>query len=304
LKVSRELHRPLLHTLKLRRPYWGMKLSTQVGHGLAHLFLMACAVLFLIPFAWMLSTSLKEFADISVFPPQWIPDPIMWSNYPEALTMLPFGRFAFNTAYITILGTLGTVLSSSLVAFAFARLRFPGRDPLFLVLLSTMMLPGVVTLIPVFVLFRYLGWINTPLPLIVPHFFGGGAFNVFLLRQYFSTIPLEMDDAARIDGCNTYSLYWRIIIPQSMNALAIVGIFTFMGMYHDFLGPLLYLKDLNQFTIAVGLNFFRGLAGTWGQTYYHWMMAVATVAMIPPLIIFFIAQRYFIQGIVITGVKG
>lgn len=304
MNISDKLQPAVPPSRRIFRLSWGMKLSTQIGHGLAHLVLLMCAALLLIPFAWMISTSLKEFADISVFPPRWIPEPIMWRNYPDALTMLPFGRFAFNTAYITLLGTVGTVLSSSLVAFAFARLRFPGRESLFLVLLSTMMLPGVVTLIPVFVLFRYLGWINTPLPLIVPHFFGGGAFNVFLLRQYFATIPLEMDDAARIDGCNTYSLYWRIIIPQSINALAIVGIFTFMGMYQDFLGPLLYLKDLNQFTLAVGLNFFRGLAGTWGQTYYHWMMAVATVTMIPPLVIFFVAQRYFIQGIVITGVKG
>lgn len=302
--MANELQQSLIQPWKPNRFALGMKASTRLGHALAHLFLIGCAVLFCIPFAWMFSTSLKEFADISVFPPQWIPEPVMWQNYPDALTMLPFGQFAFNTAYITLFGTLGTVLSSSLVAFAFARLRFPGRDILFLVLLSTMMLPGVVTLIPVFVLFRYLGWINTPLPLIVPHFFGGGAFNIFLLRQYFSTIPLEMDDAARIDGCNTYSLYWRIILPQSMSALAIIAIFTFMGMYHDFLGPLLYLKDLDQFTIAVGLNFFRGMAGSFGQTYYHWMMAVATVTMIPPLIIFFVAQRYFIQGIVITGVKG
>ncbi len=288
----------------MRRILLGMKWQRRLGHALAHLVLICFSILLMIPFAWTISTSLKEYKDIFTWPPEWIPNPIRWQNYPEALSVLPFGRFAVNTAYIVAAGVLGTVLSSSLVAFGFARLRFPGRELLFLVMLATMMLPGVVTLIPVFVLFRYLGWVNTPLPLIVPHYFGGGAFNIFLLRQYFSSIPLEMDDAGRIDGCSNFGLYWRIIVPQSANALAIVAIFTFMGMYHDFMGPLLYLKDLNQYTLAVGLNFFRGLAGTWGQTYYHWLMAASTVTMIPPLLIFFFAQRYFIQGIVITGIKG
>lgn len=282
----------------------GMKWRSRSLHLCVHVVLISFSILLMVPFVWTVSTSLKEYKDIFVWPPQWIPRPIRWQNYSEALTVLPFGRFAINTAYIVAAGVLGTVLSSSLVAFGFARLRFPGRDLLFLIMLATMMLPGVVTLIPVFVLFRYLGWINTPLPLIVPHYFGGGAFNVFLLRQYFSGIPLEMDDAGRIDGCSNFGLYWRIIVPQSANAMAIVAIFTFMGMYHDFMGPLLYLKDLSQYTLAVGLNFFRGLAGTWGQTYYHWLMAASTVTMIPPLLVFFLAQRYFIQGIVITGVKG
>ena len=286
------------------RFYIGTRLRRQIGHGIVHLILMVWSVMLLIPFAWTVSTSLKQYKDIFVWPPIWIPIPPQWENYKQALSVLPFGTFAINTAVIVFFGVLGTVLSSSMVAFGFARLRFPGRDILFVAMLATMMLPGVVTLIPVFVLMSRLHWVNTPLPLIVPHYFGGGAFNIFLLRQYFAGIPLEMDDAGRIDGCNSFGLYWRIIVPQSLHGLAIVGIFTFMGMYHDFMGPLLYLKDLKQLTLAVGLNFFRGLAGQGGQTYYHWLMAASTVTMIPPLLVFFFAQRYFIQGIVITGVKG
>lgn len=282
----------------------GVKRRTQVTHAIVHAILIVWSFMLLIPFFWTISTSIKQYKDIFVWPPIWIPIPPQWVNYRDALTTLPFGRFAINTAVIVFFGVLGTVLSSSLVAFGFARLRFPGRDTLFLVMLATMMLPGVVTLIPVFVLMSRLHWVNTPLPLIVPHYFGGGAFNIFLLRQYFAGIPLDMDDAGRIDGCSNFGLYWRIIVPQSLHGLAIVGIFTFMGMYHDFMGPLLYLKDLNQLTLAVGLNFFRGLAGQGGQTYYHWLMAASTVIMIPPLLVFFLAQRYFIQGIVITGVKG
>ncbi|MDI9547799.1 MAG: carbohydrate ABC transporter permease [Chloroflexota bacterium] len=281
-----------------RRPFrWSAFLSRAAIYGV----LIAGAVVVMLPFAWTLSTSLKAPSDIFVFPPRWIPDPIMWSNYPEALTSYPFGRWLQNTLFVVVFSTIATLISCSMVAYSFARLRWPGRDILFLVLLSTMMLPEQVSLIPTFIGFRYLGWVNTFLPLIIPPLFARNAFYVFLLRQFFMTIPLDLDDAARIDGAGYFAIYSRILLPMSKPALAIAGIMFFQFKWKEFFAPLIYLHDSEKYTIALGLRAFQ--SPTWG-TDWHLMMAANIVFMLPLIVIFYFAQRYFIQGIVFTGVKG
>jgi ABC-type glycerol-3-phosphate transport system permease component len=281
-----------------RRPFqWRAFLSRATIYAV----LIAGAVVVMLPFVWTLSTSLKAPSDIFVFPPRWIPDPIMWSNYPEALTSYPFGRWLQNTLFVVLFSTIATLISCSMVAYSFARLRWPGRDILFIVLLSTMMLPEQVSLIPTFIGFRYLGWVNTFLPLIIPPLFARNAFYVFLLRQFFMTIPLDLDDAARIDGAGYFAIYSRILLPMSKPALAIAGIMFFQFKWKEFFAPLIYLHDSEKYTIALGLRAFQ--SPTWG-TDWHLMMAANIVFMLPLIVIFYFAQRYFIQGIVFTGVKG
>lgn len=260
------------------------------------------AVIILIPFFWMISTALKELGQVFLDPPVWIPDPIVWSNFWEGWNAMPFTLFLRNTLIITLVSMVGQIFSASLVAFGFARLRGKGSDILFIVLLSTLMLPHHVTLIPQFVLYRLLGWVDTFLPLIVPAFFGGGAFYIFLLRQFFMTIPLELDDAARVDGASTFTIYWRILLPLARPALATVAVFSFLGHWNDFLHPLIYLHNEKLFTLSLGLNLFRAEASA--VTPWNQLMAVSLLVMLPPLTVFFVAQRYFIQGIVFTGVKG
>jgi multiple sugar transport system permease protein len=269
------------------------------------LLVLPGAVLFLAPFVWMLSTSLKEPRYVFLFPPQIIPDPITWGNYQRALTRLPFHLYAWNTVLITVLATLGQLLSGSLVAFGFARLRFPGRDLLFLGMLSTIMLPGQVTLIPTFLIFKGLGWIDTFLPLIVPYWLGGAPFAIFLLRQFISTISLELDDAAKIDGCSFFGIYWRIILPLIAPALAAVSIFSFLYHWNDFFHQVIYLNSRANWTLSLALNFLRQADSAGGfQTDMAMLMAGTLLVMLPPLLVFFLAQKYFIQGIVFTGVKG
>lgn len=222
-------------------------------------------------------------------------------NLHASLTILPFARYLVNTLIIVVLTIAGTTLSAALCAYGFARIRFRGREPLFILLLATMMIPGQVTMIPVYILFKELGWINTYLPLIVPAFFGGGAFSIFLLRQFFRGIPYEMEEAARIDGCGPLATWWRIVLPLSFPALATVAIFSFMGAWNDYMGPLIYINDTDKFTLALGLSLFKG---QYGVDTPHLMMAATLVVLIPVLLLFFFAQKHFIQGIVISGVKG
>ncbi len=266
---------------------------------LIHLILLAGVVIMMIPLAWTLSTSLKPVSDLFVFPPIWIPDPIMWSNYAEAVTAIPFWRYLGNTVLITALVIIGKVLSVSLVAFAFSRLEWAGRNVLFLVMLATMMLPPHVTLIPQFILFKQLGWINTFLPLIVPEWFGG-PYMTFLMRQFFMTIPLDLDESARIDGASSLQIYWRIIMPMSRPVLIAVVILVFNNTWNDFLRPLLYLQSPTRYTLQLGLRFFMGEA----STSWHLLMAASVLTMLPVLVLFFVGQRYFLQGVVFTGVKG
>ncbi|MBK8046634.1 MAG: carbohydrate ABC transporter permease [Anaerolineales bacterium] len=263
------------------------------------LLVWGVAALFLIPFLWMVSSSLKPNYQIFATPPQWIPNPPQWQNYTEALTMLPFGRYVVNTAIITIAVIFGHLLSCTLIAYAFARLRAPGRDTLFIVVLATMMLPYPVTMVPLYVLFNWLDWINTFLPLTVPAFFGS-AFYIFLLRQFFMTVPRDLEDAARIDGANTLQIIFRIMTPLALPAMVTVAIFSFQAAWNDFLAPLIYLQQPDLYTVTLGLQFFRSTF----TTNWAYLMAASLATSLPMILLFFVAQRYFIEGISLGGMKG
>jgi len=254
------------------------------------------------PIYWMISTSLKTLPQISVLPPIWFPIPPNWQNYPEALNFQPFGLYARNTVIIAFFYILGNVFSSTFVGYGFARLRFPGKRVLFIILLSTMMMPQIVTLIPLFLIFKQLGWINTFLPLTVPAFLGE-AFFIFIMRQFFLTIPMEIVDAARIDGASEFGIWWRIMLPLSKPAIAAVVIFSFQRTWNDVLAPLIYLTDPKKFTLSVGLLAFTAGAGESIQ-FWHYMMAASFLMIVPMMIIFFIAQREFIEGVATSGLKG
>jgi ABC-type glycerol-3-phosphate transport system permease component len=266
-----------------------------------YIIVLAFSVLFIFPLFWMISTAFKPNEQIFAQPPIWIPKPPTLQNFSKAWNTLPFNQFLENTVIITLSATLGILLSSSLVAFSFAYLEWPGRDIWFMIMLSTMMLPAQVTIIPLFIIFSKINWINTFKPLIIPAFFGGGPFYIFLLRQFFLTLPKELFDSAIIDGCSTLDIFVRIALPLIKPALSAVAIFSFMGHWNDFMGPLIYLRSTEKYTLALGINMFRGYEGItmWGE-----LMAVSLVAAIPCLVIFFIAQKYFIQGITLTGLKG
>jgi multiple sugar transport system permease protein len=266
----------------------------------AYLALSALAALFVLPILWMISTSLKPIEQLNRWPPEWIPSPVMWSNYPEALRFLPFGRYFANSVFIAGSAIVGTLLSCTLVAYGFARIAFPGRDVLFMVLISTIMLPATVRLIPTFLLYNEIGWLNTYLPLIVPAFLGN-PFAIFLLRQFFRSIPEELADAARIDGCTELGILMRIFVPLSGPALAVITIFTFQHEWNDFMGPLIYLNEERLRTLALGLYYFLSFEGV---THWNEMMAAATVMVLPIIIVFAFFQRYFIQGVTLTGIKG
>ena len=260
------------------------------------------SIVLMIPFAWMISTALKPIAQVFDFPPSWIPNPVMFENFVLGWTHVPMTRYLLNTLYITIVAIVGVVGSSSLVAYGFARLRAPGKEVLFLLLLSTMMLPQQVSLIPNFLLFKQLGWLNTYKPLLVPAF-TSAPFFVFLLRQFYMTIPFELDEAARIDGCSTFGIFWRILLPLSKPAVATMAIFVFFNRWNSFLWPLIYLRSPEKYTLAVGLSFFHSQQGS-SLTPWNELMAVTLLVALPPLLVFFMAQRYFVQGIALTGIKG
>jgi len=273
------------------------------GRGLKRILMFTLlsilALIFVIPLLWMLSTSLKADQQIFAMPPVWIPETFMWSNYARVFEVMPFWIYLFNSTLITGLTIVGTVLSGSLVAYAFGCLEWTGRDRLFLLVLATMMLPMQVTMIPLFVLFKDLGWLNTILPLTVPAFFGGGAFTIFLLRQFYMTLPKSLLDAARIDGCSELRIWWSIVMPLARPALASVAILTFMFTWNDFLGPLIYLSEKAQGTLALGLAMMVGQH----QTDWALLMAASLLMMLPILLLFFFFQRYFIQGFTMSGIK-
>lgn len=257
-------------------------------------------ILFIAPFLWMLATSLKDARN--VFTPEWIPNPIAWNNYADALTSVPFGLWFRNTAIVTFFSVVGAVLSASLVAYSFARLRWWGRDFWFGVVVATMILPGIVMLIPRYILFSKIGWVNTFLPLTAPAFLGGGAFFIFMLRQFYRGIPMELSEAAKIDGAGELRIWWQIIMPLSRPALAAVTIFAFNGAWDDYMGPLIYLHDERLYTLQLGLTTFK--AGGGGVPQWHWLMAASLVALLPIVIIFLVGQKYFIEGVTLTGIKG
>lgn len=266
---------------------------------ISYILLIIGSLIMAVPFIWLIRSSLMEPKQIFTFPPEWIPKPFVWSNYKNALKAAPFLTYLKNTMFIVVFVMGGTLLTSALSAYSFARFNWPGKKLMFYLLLSTMMLPYAVTLIPNFVLWHWLGFINTPIPLIVPAWFGGGAFNIFLLRQFFMTIPKELDEAALIDGANYFQIFFLILLPLMKPALAVVAIFTFMGTWNDFLGPLIYLSDSNKYTLAIGLAQFKGnYASQW-----NYLMAASTVVILPIIVLFFVCQKYFVQGITLTGMK-
>ena len=265
----------------------------------SYLVLLAGAGILLIPLFWMVSTSLKPLDEVYVYPILWIPSKIVWQNYLDVFKNVPFGRYLLNSVEISLFAIVGNLLGSSLAAFSFARLRYPGKNFLFLIMLSTMMVPAWVTMIPHFILFKWLGWLDTYLPILVPAYFAV-PFYTFLLRQFFLGIPIDLEDAARIDGCSSFGIYWRIFLPLAKPALATVAIFSFFYYWNDLLYPLIYLQSQDKFPVPMGIATFRG------EQYANFalMMAASTMALAPLLVVFFLAQRLFIQGVVITGVKG
>lgn len=268
------------------------------------LLIIPGAILFIAPFIWMVSTAFKDPRYVYIFPPQLIPDPIRFDNFYRAFTRLPFHLFAWNTIQITGLALIGHLITASLTAYGFARMRFPGRDFLFLLLISSIMLPLQVTLVPTFLIYRYLGWIDTFNPLIVPDWLGGTPFTVFLLRQFIATIPYELDESARIEGASFFGVYWRIILPLIRPALAAISIFVFLWNWNDFFYAVIYINSQHKWTLQLGLNNLRRNATGQAFTEMEILMAASIVVMLPCLLLFFFAQRIFIQGVVFTGLKG
>jgi multiple sugar transport system permease protein len=265
-----------------------------------YLVCIAGSVMMLLPLVWLVRSSVMPLQQILAVPPQWIPDPWAWENYTRVFETLPFLRYFWNTLTVLAPVVAGTVVTATLAAYGFARLRWPGRDLVFAVLLTTLMLPYVVTLIPTFLIWSKLGLVNTYWPLILPSWSGGGIFYIFLLRQFFRTIPLELDESAIIDGANPLQVLWHVLVPLSRPVLATVAIFSGLGVWNDFLGPLIYLNDPNKFTLALGL------IQLWDMYSYEWqlLMAAATLMVTPVMVLFLFAQRYFVEGITLTGLKG
>ncbi len=264
-----------------------------------HILLIPAAIVFLLPFLWMLSTALKPDSQLYAYPPIWIPNPLQWSNFPKTVTYVPFFLYLRNTLIIAISSMVGVVISSSLAAYSLARIRWPGRQILFLMTIATLMLPFQVTLIPVFLVFKNLGWVGDFRPLILPQFFGY-AYYIFLLRQFFTSIPMELSEAARIDGANEWRIFWSIVLPLAKPALATVAVFQFIRSWTDYLNPLIYLSDQNLYTLQLGLQQYSSQYGReWGL-----LMAAAVLITLPPIIIFFLTQRTFVQGVTLTGIKG
>ena len=267
----------------------------------ATIILVIGLIAILFPLAWMISTSLKTKAEVAKFPPVWIPAIPQWDNFRQALTGAnPFGRYFINTMFYAISVMLAELISCSFIAYGFARLRAPGKNALFILVLATMMLPTWVTLIPQYIMFSWFGWLDSYKPLIVPHFFGS-AYLIFLLRQFYRQLPKDYEEAALIDGANYLGIWARIFLPLSLPALGAVSILSFMFHYRDYGGPLIYLNSETLYPVSLGLTQFRA---PFGGTAFHLLMAASLVTIIPPIVVFFVAQRYFIQGIVVSGVKG
>lgn len=271
-----------------------------------YLVLIVLAASFLLPFYWMVTSALKSDAEIYRVPPIWIPPHPRWANFPNAWATSHFSLYLVNTVVrYAVPATLATVLSSAVVAYGFSRIQWPGRDALFSICLATMMVPAAVTLVPLFITFRRLGWVNTYLPLVVPHL-SGGPYYIFMLRQFFLSIPEELSDAARIDGAGEFRILLRIILPLAKSALTVVALFQFMGAWNDYMGPLIYINDGSKFPVALGIQNLNQAIGTQGyfKNAYPYLMAVSALVAAPIVIAFFISQRTFIEGISLTGLKG
>lgn len=277
----------------------GKREQELIAKIMAYTILIVGAITMLLPFVWMLSTSFKEPRGIFTMPPQWIPDPFTFDNYQQVWSRADLARGFFNSVFIALVTTIGEIFASTLAGFAFARMRFPGRQKFFALLLITMMIPGVVTMIPAFVLFRYLGWINTWYPLIVPLMFGT-AFATFLSRQFFATLPRDLEDAAKVDGCNYFQIYLYIFLPLAKPIIATLFVLGVIARWNDFLGPLIYIRSVEKFTIPLMLARLNSQYAT------QWtlLMAGSVIAVMPVIIMFLFLQRYFVESVAITGIKG
>ena len=282
---------------KSEKKYWIHPKLLETIRG--YTFLVILGIGFLTPFYWMVATALKTEAQLFQIPPAWVPNPLAFENFSQVFKEVPFAKFILNSAVLVTWNVVGQVLATMLVAYGFSRFRFPGRNTLFLILLATLMVPKQITLVPQFILFSKLGWVNTYLPLILPSF-GGSPYLIFLVRQYMMSIPFDLDEAATIDGANRWQILWRVIFPLTMPALILVMVFTFVGVWNDFMGPLIYLNDPNMFTVTLGLSFFQGAK----ETSWQLLMAGSLMAMLPPIVLFLIAQRRLLGGIAATGIKG
>jgi len=271
-----------------------------VNSAVVFLILTGLAVLMIgIPIGWMVLTAFKEPSQIFAWPPVYWPDPIRWQNFSDVLTQLPFVRFASNSFFIAVMNIIGNLFSCTLVAFAFARLRFPGRNTLFMLLIATLMIPGQIMLLPRFVVFQWLGWVGSYLPLIVPSFFGN-AFFIFLMRQYIMTIPRELDEAARMDGASTWDVFFKIILPLCVPPMVVTAVLTFLWTWNEFLDPLIYISKYDDYTIQLGLNMLKGRY----NIQWNLIMAGSLIGVIPPALLYFFAQKYLIGGIASVGIKG
>lgn len=284
---------------RTRRWEIGKREQDIIARVAAYTILIAGAITMLLPFVWMLSTSFKEPRGIFVMPPQWIPDPFTFANYEQVWTRTDLARGFFNSVFIALTTTIGEIFASTLAGFAFARMRFPGRQRFFALLLITMMIPGVVTMIPAFILFRYLGWINTWYPLIVPLMFGT-AFATFLSRQFFATLPRDLEDAAKVDGCNYFQIYLYIFLPLAKPIIATLFVLGVIARWNDFLGPLIYIRSVDKFTIPLMLARLNSQY----STQWTLLMAGSVIAVMPVIIMFLFLQRYFVESVAITGIKG
>ncbi|MEN6480037.1 MAG: carbohydrate ABC transporter permease [Anaerolineales bacterium] len=278
--------------------------SQRLTRTLLYVLVCILAIIFAFPFFYTISSSLKGQWEVLLFPPTMLPEVPQWQNYVRVFQVTPFGTWLLNTINVVVLSTSGAVISSTLVGYSLARFKYRGRDLLLMVALATMMLPGQVTLIPQFLLFNKLGWINTIRPLWIPSWFGGGAFNIFLMRQFMMTLPMELDEAAAIDGASRLRTLLTILVPLCKPAIATMAVISFMGNWSDFMSPLIYLNSQDKFTVAVGLNYFKAVPASTEEQFYHYLMAACVISLAPCLIMFFSAQRYFVRGIAMTGLKG
>ncbi len=284
---------------KAKRQRW-------IGRTLLYLAAIAASLLFMLPFAWTVFSSLKTPSELYVFPPSWLPTTPQFGNYAEVFAVAPFGRWLWNSVIVAGISTFGAVFSAAITGYSFARFRYPGRNFIFLITLSTMMLPAEVTLIPLYLLFNKIGWLDSYKPLIVPAFFGGGAFLIFMMRQFFMTIPMDLDEAARIDGASYLRIFMQIILPLSLPALATASIITFIGDWNSFLFPYIILNTKEKFTIGIGIKYFQSVASNIDsmEPRENLLMAASLMMTAPIILIFFVAQRYFVRGIVMSGIKG
>lgn len=287
--------------LGVSRERWGRHLA----RGLLYAIVFVCSILFMLPFAWAAFSSLKTIPELYTYPPIWLPRIPQWGNYGQIFRDTSMARWLANSVYIAAVSVVAAVLTSAVTGYGFARFRYHGREVLFLMILSAVMLPASVTTIPTFLVMSKLQWLDSYKPLLIPRWFGGGAFNIFLMRQFFRTIPIDLDEAAKIDGASPWRILWKVLFPLAGPAMATVGILEFIGTWNDFMGPLIYLSSEDKYTVSVGIRWFQVFQGAaHSRPREHLLMGASIIIATPPLILFFVAQKYFVRGIVMSGIKG